>query len=345
MYELTQHLFEMDSENEYVLFMNDPHFSEFESPNERVTKVLVNAPHYSWEEQVKFCRLLVGAKLDLMHFTHFNAPVLYRRPSVVTIHDLTLSFFPGKKMTSPFYRAAYHLVLSSIVKRSKGVIAVSENTKKDLVELLKVDPEKVAVIYEGVAEEFKIDPTIKKEEILLYTGVWRSHKNLVNLLEAFAQLCERRDFKGKLVITGREDPHYPEVKQAVHSLGLENRVVLPGLVPEDELVRLYNAAKVYVLPSLYEGFGLSPLESMACGTPVVTSNTSCLPEICGQDNARFFDPRDPEDMAQTIADVWFDETVQSTLCENGLQRVNNFSWKAMAEETLNLYNRVTHGKN
>jgi len=342
-YELTRHLFEMDPQNEYVLFMNEPEFSKFNPPHKRVRKVLVNAHHYSWAEQVKFARILRREKLDLVHFTHFNAPLFYRGPSVVTIHDLTLSFFPGKKMTSWLYRIGYHLVLESIVKRSKFVVAVSENTKKDLIKLLKTSSAKIKVIYEGVAAEFFKKSTVKppvKGDFFLYTGVWRNHKNLVNLLKAFAELLKRGDFEGKLVITGRPDPHYPEVAQTIQELGLKERVVLPGLVSEEELMALYQAAKVYVLPSFYEGFGLTPLEAMASGTPVVASNTSCIPEICGEKNARFFDPRDVDDMATTMAKVWFDESLQNKLREHGLKRVKDFSWKRMAEETFRLYQKL-----
>jgi len=350
-YELTQRLFEMDHENEYVLFMNDPHFDEFQPPNDRVKKVRVNAHHYSWAEQTSYCRTLNREKLDLMHFTHFNAPILYRRPSVVTIHDLTLSYFPGKKMTSPIHRMAYHWVLGSIVRRSKQIIAVSENTKVDLMKLLKVSTEKVSVIYEGVAKEFTVtdDLDFMKEvsgkygiinEFLLYTGVWRSHKNIVGLIQAFARLREDPKFDGQLVITGREDPFYPEVKEAIKGLGLEDHVILTGLVDEKELIALYNGATVYVLPSFYEGFGLSPLESMSCGTPVAASNTSCIPEVCGDENALFFDPENIEDMTKVIGELWFDEDLQEKLRRQGLRRVNDFSWEKMTKRTFALYTKA-----
>lgn len=338
-YELTRYLFETDKKNEYVLFMNEPEFSRFNPPNDHVKKVLVNAPHYSWAEQVKFARILRREKLDLMHFAHFNAPFFYRRPSVVTIHDLTLSFFPGKKMTSWVHRVAYHVVLSSIVRRSKTVIAVSGNTKKDLFKLLKISPKKIRVIYEGVAKEFAPNES-PKEDFLLYTGVWRDHKNLVNLLKAFAILCENPKFTGNLVITGREDPCYPEVKQTINELGLKKRVILSGLVPEKELIKLYQKARIYVLPSFYEGFGLTPLEAMASGTPVVASNTSCIPEICGEKNALFFDPYNIDDMAKTMQKIWFNAGLQQDLRRRGLRRVKDFSWKHMAEETLRLYKRL-----
>lgn len=344
-YELTERLFELDTQNEYVLFMNDPQYSSFTPPNERVSKVLVNATHYSWAEQVKFLKLLKKSRLDLVHFTHFNAPLLYRGRSIVTIHDLTLSFFPGKKMASFVRRLAYHWVISSVVKRSERVVAVSHNTKKDLMHLLSTPTEKIEVIYEGVAHEFRVlDAVPDLGAFFLYTGVWRSHKNVVNLLKAFAVLCKDPLFKGRLMITGKEDPFYPEVKDTIQSLGLGERVVLTGLVSEEKLIELYNAARVYVMPSFYEGFGLPPLEAMACGTPVACSNTSSLPEICGEGNALFFDPTDVEAMAQAMHRLWTDSTLREILIQRGLEHVKTFSWEDMAKSTLALYNNDPYEK-
>lgn len=352
-FELTQRLFKL-SENEpieWTLFMNEPKFNAFTPPNDRVKKVLVNAKHYSWAEQIRFLRLLNHVNLDLMHFTHFNAPLFYRRPSVVTIHDLTLSFFPGKKMRSPIHRFAYHLVLNSVVRHARGIITVSQNTRKDLVRLIKVQEEKIKVIYEAAGEEFRvledkklIENTLKRLGIdhafILYTGVWRNHKNLAGLIRAFAELCEKPMFDGLLVITGREDPFYPEVKATIQKLGIEKRVILTGLVNEQDLVALYNAACFYVLPSLYEGFGLSPLEAMACGTPVATSNTSCIPEVCGEKNALFFDPYKAEDMVKVLTSLWENSELRNTLRERGFQRIRDFSWDKMAKETFEFYKKL-----
>lgn len=351
-YELIANLLKIDQKNEYVLFMNQPEFDKFEIPNKRVRKVLVNAKHYSFAEQMRYWRKLKRAKLDIMHFTHFNAPILYRRPSVVTIHDLTLSFFPGKKMNSSFHRMAYNKVLRGVLKHAKRVIAVSENTKKDLEEVSRTSPQKIEVIYEAVNENFGPRKNVEKNEeilkkysitkdFLLYTGVWRIHKNIVNLVKSFAILKQDEDFDAQLVITGTEDPYYPEVKRTVKEMGLEHDVIFPGMVPEDELVSLYQEARLFVFPSLYEGFGLPPLEAMRCGTPVVASKTSCIPEICGEDNALFFDPYDPTNMADTMGRVWLDETLEEELRERGLKHSLKFSWETMAEKTLKLYGEVT----
>jgi glycosyltransferase involved in cell wall biosynthesis len=314
-----------------------------------VEKVLVNARHYSLAEQWRFWKILNAAKLDLMHFTHFNAPVLYRRPSVVTIHDLTLSLYPGKKMRSPWVRMAYHFTIRSIVKRASSVIAVSEHTKKDLVNLLHTNAAKINVVHEGVnpifhkindqhiIDDFKVKMGFDRPYIL-YTGVWRSHKNLVNLIRAFAILKHRYKFPGILVITGKEDPWYPEVKQTVNEEKLCGEVRFTGLVPDEDLVLLYNAASVYVLPSLYEGFGLPVLESFACGVPVCAARSSSLPEICGN-AAELFDPKDPADIAAKVNLVYKDAAKREELIVRGRARVKEFSWEKMAKETLAIYNK------
>jgi len=347
-HELIKHLLLIDKKNEYVLFMNQPAFDEYEPTTKRVTKILVNARHYSFAEQFKYLRVLRKAKLDLMHFTHFNAPVFYTKPSVVTIHDLTLSFFPGKKMNTSFYRAAYNFVLKSAVKHAKAVIAVSENTKQDLINITKTSPSKIEVIHEGVAEEFTprgdkealTDVMMKysiTKQFMLYTGVWRSHKNLVNLIKAFGLLQADEGFESQLVITGEDNPYYPEVKRTVKELDLEHSVIFTGLVPENELVALYQGAQLYTFPSLYEGFGLPPLEAMRCGTPVAASKVSCIPEICGEENAVYFDPYDPADMANGIRKAWLDDELRAQLRENGLKHSRKFSWEKMAEKTLKAY--------
>jgi len=223
-----------------------------------------------------------------------------------------------------------------------------ENTKHDLIKLLKVPPSKIKVIYEAVGQEFSKNPSSKDlksitlkyhltSDFILYTGVWRNHKNIINLLRAFSLLTKNPAFQGQLVLTGKEDPFYPEVKTTIKDLKLNSRIVLTGLIPEQDLITLYYKAKIFCLPSLYEGFGLSPLEAMACGTPVAVSNTSCLPEICGHPNALFFDPLNPTSIAENLLKLWTSEALQKRLRKNGLAHVKKFSWDKMVKETWQLY--------
>lgn len=338
----------LDEPHEIVLFFNDPEYSEFRSLYP-VKTVKVNARHYSVKEQVKFLRLLNKEKCDVVHFPHFNVPLLYKGKFTVTIHDLTLEKFPGKKMTKWYHRMAYKLTIRRAAKRAKKVIAVSEHTKMDAMKFLKLKDEGVEVIYNGVGEEFRtlsqeeVERTMKrlniKQPYLLYTGVWRSHKNLPRLIEALGILVDR-GMDINLVMTGKEDPNYPEVMETVSRLKLEDRLQLPGKVAEKDLVGLYNGALFYVFPSLYEGFGLPPLEAMSCDTPVVASLASCIPEICGEDNAVYFDPHNQVEIADKIMMLYNDLELQNNLRERGRERVKDFSWQDMAEETFKILRNV-----
>lgn len=350
-FELVRNLAVIDEENEYVLFFNEPEYSGFVPPNERFSKVFAGAKHYSAKEQTGFYLKIKKQHLDLMHFTHFNAPILYRDKSIVTIHDLTLSFFPGKKMKGILHRAAYQAVIGTIVKKAKKIIAVSENTKKDLIRILHVPEDKISVIYEGIASEVtkisdrdffkKIEKKYKlPRKFLLYTGVWRYHKNIVGLLEAFAILKNKFGFDGGLVLTGKPDPVYPEVVKTIERLKIGDSVISTGLVPEKDLVGLLNLARVYVFPSFYEGFGLPILEAFACGTPVAASNLSSIPEICGEGNALLFNPYNSEEMAEKINSILVFEPLRKQLIERGMARAKFFDWAKMARQTLKVYTSI-----
>lgn len=327
--------------HQLILFFNNPEYKNFKTSNS-VKKILVNARHYSLAEQFIFLNKLNKENLDMVHFPHFNVPILYRKPYIVTIHDLTLSMFPGQKMTKWYHRVGYNLTIKNTIKKAKKIIAVSNNTKNDLVKILHAPAKKITVIYNGLSPEFKIIPKYKSANsftkstpFLLYTGVWRSHKNLPRLIEAFKILKTRHpDLENlKLIITGNPDPHYPEVKNIIKKLRLQKKVILPGLVSEKELLKLYNQTSIFVFPSLYEGFGLPPLEAMACGAPVAASNSSSIPEICGKENAIFFNPDDVNDIAKKLHLLYKNKHLQEKLIKNGLAHSHKFSWKTTAEKT------------
>jgi glycosyltransferase involved in cell wall biosynthesis len=340
----------MDSPHTFVLFKNTE--DQLIDKNERVEEIFVGADHYSIREQTKFLKILTGAKLDLMHFTHFNAPLLHKCKSVVTIHDLTIHFFPGKKMNSLLHRSAYKLVMKSVCKKAEKVIAVSKNTKNDIVEQLRVPEDKIEVIYEAAGDEFQpISDSAKLETIkskygvtkplILYTGNWRTHKNLTRLIEAFYILTKAKGFEAQLMITGEKDSKYaPAVMRAVEKFGVAEDIIFPGIVPEEDLVSMYNLAHVYVFPSLYEGFGLPPLEAMQCGTVTCVSNVSSVPEVCGHENAFFFNPYDVSDMTETLYESCTDKMKRTQVRNNGLERVKKFSWEKTAKETMGVYNKL-----
>ena len=352
-FELVQHLIALDQENSYILYFNQEEYDAFNIPNERWQKRLINVRHYSLAEQWRYYRFLKQEPIDLMYFPHFNAPILYRDPFVVTIHDLTLHAFPYKEyqprwsIKKQLQIWAYRLIMKSVVKHAKTIIAVSENTKSDLIREYPETAGKIVKILEGVPETFQkcsqqeIDALRAQYQIskpyLLYTGVWRSHKNLLTLIRAFHRLVEQgRDIQ--LVMTGKKDPAYPEIPALIEELGLKDRVILTGFVSDKELIALNSAARVFVFPSLYEGFGLPPLEAMQFGVPVACSNTSSLPEVCG-DAALYFNPTSAEEMAQQINPLIDDENLRQTLIAKGKANLQRFSWSQMTRSILDVFNR------
>ena len=348
-YELVSYLESHDTKNEYVLFFNEPHFSNYNVPNERFKKVLVNAKHYSYKEQTVFLYKLYKEKLDLMHFTHFNAPLFYFRPSIVTIHDLTLSFYPGKKMTKHHHRLAYNLTIKNITKRAVKIIAVSAHTKKDIIEILNVPEEKIEVVYEWInksdffeaspeeIEKLKLNFNLKKDYIF-YVWVLREHKNLLRLIKAYSELLkEWEDID--LVIAWKEDV-YLEVRNTIINEKLQKNVHLLGFVSEYDLNVLYSGARAMVYPSLYEGFWLPVLEAMAHSVPVACSNISSLPEIAGENGVVLFNPLSIESIKKWIKEVINNKTLRKKLVENWLKRIKDFSWEKMWEQILNIYNKI-----
>jgi len=315
----------------------------------KVKFVPVDDSYYSLKEQTLFLRSLLREKMDLMHFLHFNAPVFYRRPFVVTIHDLTRFFFPAQKNTSHFHQWAYEEVFRSAVIHSQGIISVSECTKSDLIRYFPQVNDRVDVIYEGVNTNIFNPRRGENEEddlkglgidssYLLFVGVWMNHKNIFRLLEAFKEVVEN-GYQGKLVITGKGRVHDINVSQIISKLDLNSRVILPGNVSDSLLAVLYRNADIFVFPSLYEGFGLPPLEAMACGTPVVASGVSSIPEILG-DAAEYFDPLNSNDISNAIIKVINSRIIRSKLVASGTGQINSFQWEKTAKETLAFYDKV-----
>lgn len=332
-------------EHQFVIFLP----SKITAPkvaNRQVQFVSTDIKHYSKSEQFRFRRILESYDLDLTHFLNFNHPLFYRGRSIFTIHDIILSFYPGKNI-SPLKKLAYEVTIKHALKSAVKIIAVSQMTKRQLTEHYHVDPDKVKVIYEAVDSRYKkidnqklLDEIKKKYHIdksyLLYVGQIRIHKNIVRLIEAFSSL-HARNRSLQLVLVGKADPHYaPDVLAAIERHHLGNSVIQTGFTPEEDLPVLYSGASAAVVPSLIEGFGLPPLEAMACECPVISSNASCLPEIAG-DGALYFDPLSPVDMADKINTVLTDENLRAILIKAGLKRIKDFSWDKMAEETLAVY--------
>ncbi|HAR55046.1 TPA: hypothetical protein DCR79_02035 [Patescibacteria group bacterium] len=349
--ELVRHLLKHDHENTYSVFVSPKAWVNFPIYAPNLNKIQVVFPHYSWAEQIWYPLILRKAKLDLIHYTNFNSPVFWRQiPSVVTIHDLTLWRFSGRTQKSWWHKLAYRLVIRQACKNARAIIAITEATKRDIVQLLGIDPAKITVIYEAVADRYKpINDTDKIEEFkrkfniarpyILYVGQWRQHKNIVRLIRAFYLLKRRYGLDYQLVLAGKIDQKAPEVLATIQQLGLKSDVILTGYIPDVDLPYLYNGAEMFVFPSLYEGFGLPPLEAMACGTPVVASSASCMPEVLGK-AAEYFDPLSVEAMARALANVSKNYSLKQQLKTAGLHQAKQYSFDQMAERTLAVYRQA-----
>lgn len=350
-FELISYLEKNDTKNEYVLFFNEPHFSLYNCTNSNFKKVLVWARHYSFAEQTIFLYKLYKEKLDLMHFTHFNAPIFYFRPSVVTIHDLTLSFYPGKKMTNILHRLAYWITIKSITRKAKKIIAVSKHTKKDIIEALNISEDKIVVIYEWInkndfhkiedkseIDKIKLKYNIKNNYIL-YVWVLREHKNILRLVKSYWELLKEW-INFDLVIIGKEDYTTFDVRNAIIEQNIKKNVHLLWYIPDKELNIFYSWALAFVFPSLYEWFWLPILESMVLWIPVACSNLSSLPEVAGQDGAVYFNPLSIESIKQSIKEITENESLRQNLIKNWYKRIDLFSWEKMGKEILEIYTNL-----
>ncbi len=370
--ELVDNAINIDTDNQYVIFLGRDNYDELVIPataSDRVRKVMTPVKWYGLKEQVMMPYYFTKARLDLLHIPHFNVPFFLFCPFVVTIHDLILTKFPTQRAStlSPwFYRLknlAYRLIIASALKRAKKIIAVSQFTKQDIVSQFRIDPEKIIVTYEGVANLArghdslfvkKIDAgaALQKyhipDKFLLYIGNAYPHKNLEGWLAAFKEL--HSFYPGlSMVLVGKSDYFYDRTKDYAASLGLydsnnsASAVVFPGYVPDQELELLYQKAQVYVFPSFYEGFGLPPLEAMAKGCPVLSSNRSSLPEILGE-AAWYFDPADSTDMVNQVRKVLEDPELRHDLILRGQELVKKYNWWDCAYQTVQLYHSLLYGQ-
>lgn len=343
--QLVKQLQKIDQSNQYVLFLRQDNYTECGVVNPNFKKVLADIPWYSLKEQIVLNKIIKQEKIDLMHFPHWNVPLLYPGKFIVTVHDLIMYQFPRTEASTHgplvyFVKDRLHrLVLLSAVKRTRAIIATSEFTKNDIVEKLKINPEKITVTYQAPFSKITSNeplPSEIKKPYALYVGTSYPHKNLLMLLQAWKKI-EKINKELNLVLTGRKNFFYDQLINSAEFKNCERVKYLPN--PTDELLEtLYQNAALFVFPSLYEGFGLPPLEAMLRNVPTVSSNAPCLPEILGN-AAWYFDPHDAEDMARKILMAFDNQDLRDTLQKSGAELVKNYSWEKLTYETLLLYQK------
>ncbi|HPX94117.1 MAG TPA: glycosyltransferase family 1 protein [Candidatus Moranbacteria bacterium] len=350
---LVEYLEKVDEKNQYIVFLRKENFEEYQPKNKNFRKELADYRWYSFAEQIFFPFKLRKYKFDLVHFPHFNVPLLYRKKFVLTIHDLILIHFPTVRATtlSPIFYwmkfFAYKCVIKSAIKRSQKIFAVSKFTKKDILETYKKIPEeKICVTYEAceknsALENKNADNVLKKYGIMkpyiIYIGNVYPHKNPKRLVLAFKKLREKRK-DISLVFVGGEDYFYSRLRDYVRENEVEN-IVFAGFVPDNDLDFLMSGSEAYIRPSLYEGFELPPLEAMSKGIPVLSSNHSCALEILGG-SALYFDGKNVDDIADSVWKILTDEKLRENLIQKGYDQIKKYSWEGMAKKTLEVYNSL-----
>lgn len=346
---LIQEIALLDDSTDYVILLRAADQPGWTPPGSNFSSEVADFAAYDLFQHVLLPRQLHRLKPDLVHFTHFNAPILYRDDFAVTVYDTTMLRFPSHCDTSV---ARSHLrrpkrflarrVMANAVHKARTVFTLSNYTAADLTNTFNVPPGRIRVTYAAAEASQSLGQRLESLHgpgpFLLYVGNSYPHKNLGVLIAATEQLISRFPTL-HLVIAGPEDECSAQLRARVNSGIARLNVVFAGRVTDQELVWLYRNCTLFVIPSLAEGFGLTGLEAMSYGLPVVAARASCLPEIYG-DAANYFDPRDHGDLARQITALVESGEHRQRLAVSGTERSGHFSWEAVARETLSAYHQI-----
>lgn len=347
-YNLIKTLIEVDRENEYIIFTGKEQIGapEWNYPNVTVVgdnlRPTESFRNHLWE-QVRLPRLARKYNIDVMHSPANVAPLFYRGKSIIHIHDLC--FVVNPQWYSFAFRTVYNLIIPQLAKRATKVITNSNNSKNDLLQYFGLPAEKVSLVYWAVDDTFSLPPSTAQStaadqdgDYILYVGSLEPRKNIKVLIEAYEKL--RHDYpaiKTKLILIGGESPLFASVQLKAREF--RDDVIFKGFVTDAELSQYYRRAKLVAYPSLYEGFGLPPLEAMASGAPVVTSCTSSIPEVVGH-AAILINPLDRDQLALALHRVLTDSKLRASMIRAGADRVTRFNWYRVARGVLSVYHEV-----
>jgi glycosyltransferase involved in cell wall biosynthesis len=343
---LVHELAAIDPATDYVLLARPGDVPEVSAVGGNVRAVVERAGNYTVGEQLHVPMAVRRLRADLFHAPHYVLPAFVPGRTVVTIHDCIHLRFPQNLPSRAAWLYA-HTMIRIAARKATRILTVSEASKRDILHYTGVRPEKVVVVPNGLDARFSTPPDEEFLDLVrlrfdlghpfvLYVGNIKPHKNLERLIEAFAKARSGGPDDLRLVVIGNEISKYPGLRQSVHRHRLDKHVRFFGFQPAATLVAFYRLARAFVFPSLYEGFGLPPLEAMANLTPVVTSNLSSMPEVVG-DAAVLVDPYNTESIAEGIGRVLTDEPLRQQLIARGQARVQAFSWRQAATRTLDVY--------
>lgn len=327
--------------HEYFLYYSRK--PEVDLGNSNIQVRVLSSPKFIWDH-IALPKALKKDKVDLFFSPYYKKPWSLKCKSIVTVHDLNPLY---SKNSSFWHRIYFKKLLKRSIYSADFVLVVSAYVKEQILELFKPDANKIIVNYNAIDERFcpiENDNFLKtvlakygiKSEYIFYVGNLMPHKNIPSLVRAYAGLPDNLKDKYKLVIGGSKRWTYKQLVKLVNKLGLVKNVSFTGFIPENDLVYLYNGAGLFVFPSLYEGFGFPPLEAMACGTPVVASNVSSLPEILG-DAGILVDPCKVNDISEAITKVLTESELRDSLVERGLRRVRQFSTEKMSRKIIEAF--------
>jgi len=339
---LLEELVKIDDKNQYVLlFKEDPNLK---LPSNFSIQIC-DCGWYTLKEQFVIPYMLYQISPDLVYFPHFNVPIFYSGKFVVTIHDLIMTKFPSKRSTTHsrlFFKIKYwfyNQVIRHAVVNSEKIIAVSQFTANDIVKYFKLkdsEAKKIKVVYEGVAK-----PEINNElnlnlpaNYFFYVGNAYPHKNLDFLLATFKEFSKKHP-EYHLILGGDKNYFYKRLEKK-HK---QQNIIFAGHLSDDVLGAYYKNAKAYIFPSLYEGFGLPPLEAMAYGVPVLSSDQSCLPEVLGG-AALYFDPKDQNDLLQKMENISSQTELREKLIQAGQEQIKKYSWAKMAKNIWEIFENL-----
>lgn len=350
----------IDHKNEYMVLLRKANFHLFNPTGKNFKKIITNANWYGVKEQIVVPAVLTRERPNLVHFPHFNVPLLWSGNYVLTIHDTTTSEFgssASSRQLLPVFltkRLGYQLVLNQAIRRAKKIMVPSNFVKDSLIQKFSLKEDKINVAYEAADKIFlengqkKFSAGLVKEVLakygvkppfLIYVGNLYPYKNVEIVLETLKNIEPNLSF----VVAGIRNSFTPSLVEKVRKLNLEERVRVAGFVPDEELIILLQNAEALVFPSLSEGFGLPGLEAMACGCPVISSKKTALPEIYGK-AAVYFDPHSPSDLKKKISDLLKNKNKKKELIKEGLEKVGSYSWKTLAQKTLSVYTQVGEKK-